>query len=63
MLKQCVIDLLQDQVKADKQAGNITEFYFEIPGHPGISISLEHILDVLSDPATHEVRRYHIITL
>ena len=52
MTKKTAIDLLHDQVTADRQAGNSTQFYFGIPGYPafGFTVDLDNLLDQLADP-------------
>jgi hypothetical protein len=53
MPKNTAIELLKDLVTTDMKAGNTTEFYVEIPGHPdfGFVVNLDNLLTLLSDPA------------
>ena len=53
MPKNTAIELLKELVTTDMKAGNTTEFYLEIPGHPdfGFIINLDNLLTLLADPA------------
>lgn len=53
MPKNTAIELLKELVTTDMKAGDTTEFYLEIPGHPdfGFLVNLDNLLTLLSDPA------------